>query len=142
MRRAACSLAILLGIVLQLSSCGTKSISADELRSDIASAISLAGDADTSLRLFRQQRLSSAFFDGHIESLSEEAQRNAQHLRSGSAADSRLEPQLRESRQDLDSLSAALLLVREHYRDRARLAEAGARIVATRKALESLAAAQ
>jgi len=140
MRRCACIAVLFSVLLLQLSSCARKSLSPDELQSEITTALSLAADADSSLRLLREGRLLSTFFEGHIEKLSDEARSASQELRSRAVADPVMALQVRECQRDLDVLIAALAIAGQH--SGTSLTDAGEQIAATHKALESLAAAQ
>jgi hypothetical protein len=142
MRKNACLAAILAASLLQISSCAAKSMTLAELASDAKSALSFAADADTSLGLFREGRLTQAFLAAHFEYLADEVRRSSQDFEKGSAAQPRLAARVRDCRSELDSLWAALTLARQHSGDSRILAEAGSQIATTRKALETFAAAQ
>lgn len=131
-------LAALFCLLLQLCSCAQKSPSAADLHADVTTALSVAADADTSLALFREGHLSSAFFKGHIQNLSQQAQRTSKEIGTATPADGHIVSQLREFRRDLSSLLAALTLAEQNVGNAKSLADANSQIATTRNALELL----
>jgi hypothetical protein len=103
---------ILLTALLLLVSCSRqKTISADELRSDLTEAISVAAEAEAFLDYVAQGRSTENYANGHIRYLVEEAYRTAKQLQQA-APEVSTEKSLPESRKEVGSLAHELATVR------------------------------
>lgn len=127
---------VLLAILMLLASCSQpKTITRDELRSDLTSAASFAAEAETFLDYVQQGRASREFANGQIAYLSDEVDRSARELRAGDPA-AGTEQHLRQGRRELDLLDSVLTALRPRISDPASIAAANKRIANIRKAIE------
>lgn len=132
--KAAC---LLISCLLLFSACShhTK-ITADDLRSDLTSAISFAAETETFLDFVRQGRSIDHYTEGHLEYLSEELNRSARELEE-SVADAALAQKLQECRTLLESIALQVAAVRPVLGDAGALSDARQQIAKTRAALEA-----
>jgi len=81
-RTVLCIKAFFLLSAIALASCaGRKTLSSEELHSDVVSAISLASETDAFAGQIEQRRLTREFQSGHAAYLRDEAERQAKELR-------------------------------------------------------------
>ena len=130
----------LLAVLLLLASCShQKTIDADELRSDLTAAISLASEAETFIDYVAQHRSTGNYAKGHIQYLAEEAGRTAKELREARPA-APVAQKFPEFQKQLDALSHQLSTFRmEIDREQAALASKE-KISKVRAALEQVKA--
>jgi len=103
--------AFLVLTVVALASCGrAKTLSSAELRSNLASSISLASETDIFAGQIEEGRLLPAFQSGHAAYLRSEAKREAKGLRKSSPQPSQLQV-VRLCIEQLDLLSRELELI-------------------------------
>jgi hypothetical protein len=101
-----CILTIVLGLTL-VSCSGPKTISRDELRSDLLAAISLASETQLFINQLQGERVTPAFANGHLGYLSTEASRLDAELRQAKT-DEGLAAAHESGRPQLDSLTTML----------------------------------
>jgi hypothetical protein len=105
-------------LCLTLVSCSRpKTIHADELRSHLMAAISLASETELFINQLQERRFTSAFAEGHARYLSKEASRLADELRHASA-DGRIKSALEIGRTQLNSLEIMLAELEKKTGDR------------------------
>jgi uncharacterized coiled-coil protein SlyX len=133
-KKARVSLAI--GFILVLSACSRdKTLTTDELRSDLISAKSLAAETEMFLDYVRQNRATKYFAQAHIQYLIEEVERSRKELNESSAVQGEEDP-LQKLRTQLDTLTAELRNIRGSLKDQAALATAKEHVARIRQALD------
>jgi hypothetical protein len=116
LRRRTCVLIFL--ISLALASCSSsKTISPDELRSDLLAAVSLASETEMLIDQLLEGRVTSAFAEGHLTYLEKEALNSASELRRA-RADERMASVLETGRAQVDSLATMLGALRKRTDDK------------------------
>lgn len=127
---------ILLTALLLLASCSRqKTVSADELRSDLTEAISVAAEAETFLDYVSQGRATANYAKGHIQYLAEEANRSAKELRQA-APEASTEKVFPRSREQVDSLVHEIDTLRATIDRPQAIADSRQKISSIRAALE------
>ena len=97
-----------LAFTILLSGCSRqKIIGADDLRSQLTAAISLAAETETVLDYVSQHRSTVNFAAGHLAYLSQTAARDAKELHQSTPTYS-IEQQFTQSQQQLDALASQL----------------------------------
>jgi hypothetical protein len=124
-----------LSLLLLAGCAGKKTITPDELRSQIGSAISLASETETFLDYVRQHRSTRPYSAGHLNYLADEADRASQDLQK-SVPPANAEQQFQTCLTQLRELVKQLTAVRSSLDNRDALAVATTRITHIRKALE------
>ena len=126
----------LVPFLLLVSACSHhKTITTDDLRSDLTSAVSFAAETELFIDFVRQGRSIDHYAEGHLEYLSEELNRSARELEQ-SSSDAALAQKLQESRALLDSLALQVAAIRPDLGDPSALSDARQQIAKTRAALE------
>jgi hypothetical protein len=105
-RNRKCILILLFSLTL-ISCSRPKTISREELHSDLLAAISLASETELFINQLQDGRATSAFAEGHLAYLHQEASRSANELRRA-RADEPMAGALENGRTQLDSLSTML----------------------------------
>jgi hypothetical protein len=109
-------------IGLTLVSCSSpKTISRDDMRSDLLAAISLASETDVFVSQLQESRVTPAFAEGHLNYLFKEATRSAKELRQAYPTDDRVAGALENCRGQLNSLATLLADLQEKIGDKERL---------------------
>src|SRR5437764_3858561 len=80
-RNAAKTLSLFLILLLAAACSQKKTITKEQLRSQLTSAASLAAEAETFIDYVRQNRLTRNYAEGHMEYLADEVKRSAKELR-------------------------------------------------------------
>jgi hypothetical protein len=128
--------ALVLTALLLLSSCSRqKTISADELRSDLTEAISVAAEAETFIGYVSQGRATANYAKGHIQYLTQEANRTAKELREA-APEASAKKVFPQSREYVESLVHEIATLRATIQDSQALAPSRQNISGIRNALE------
>ena len=126
----------LLTPLLLLASCSRRNtITRDELRSQLTSAVSFAAEAEAFIDYVRQNRATRNYAEGHIKYLADEVNRSSKELHEGMPAEG-TEQKVRECRSQLDSLADELAAVRIGIGNPPILARTSERIAKIRRALE------
>jgi hypothetical protein len=108
---------LILFVALALVSCsGPKTISRDQLRSDLLAALSLASETELFIGQLQEGRVTTSFAKGHLEYLRKEALRNADQL-GQVRADGRMAGQLEKGRAQLDFLVTLLADLKDKSAD-------------------------
>ena len=137
MRRA---LKLLLPLLLLQVSCSRqKTITTDELRSELTSAVSLAAETETIIDYVAQHRLTHNYALGHLGYLAREAQRSAKELDEASPEPA-TEQKLAESKEQVASLSKEIAAARASMGNPEALAATKQEIAHTRAAIEKVKA--
>jgi hypothetical protein len=129
-----CILTIFLGLAL-VSCSHPKTISRDDLRSDLLAAISLASETQLLINQLQERRVTSAFAEGHLRYLGKEASRLADELRQASA-DDRITSALVSGRAQLNSLAMMLADLKNKTGDEESLAAGRQQAARIRMSLE------
>jgi len=128
--------AFALGLILLLSACSRhKTLTRDELRSEITSAKSLAAETEMFLDYVRENRATKHYAQGHIEYLAEEIEQSRKELQDSSPAQGE-EDALQTLRAQFDALSTELHNLHGKLEDHAALATAKQRIDSIRQSLD------
>ena len=120
--------------LLLIACSGHKTISRDELRSQLTSAASIAAEAETFIDYIREDRAPRSYAEGHITFLVVEVDRSSKELEKA-APEVGIEPQFLECREQLHYLGQALRTVRP-LASPDELPSVKERITLIRKALE------
>jgi Tfp pilus assembly protein PilP len=124
------------GFILVFCACSRhKTLTTDELRSELISAKSLAAETEMFLDYVRQNRATKYYARGHIEYLSEEIERSREELQESSPAPGE-EDAVQKLRAQFEALSAELHGIRGRLDDAAALATAEEHIAKIRHALD------
>jgi uncharacterized coiled-coil DUF342 family protein len=125
-----------LGFILVLCSCSRhKTLTREELRSDLISAKSLVAETEMFLDYVRQNRATKYYAQGHIEYVTQEIERSRKELQESSPAQGE-EDAVQELRAQLDALKAELLSIHARLDDRTALATAKEHVARIRHALD------
>jgi uncharacterized protein (DUF2164 family) len=125
-----------LGFILVLGACSRhKTLTPDELRSELISAKSLVAETEMFLDYIRQNRATEYYAQGHIEYLTEEIEHSRKELQESSPAQGE-EDAAQKLRAQLDALKAELHSLRDRLDDQAALATAKEHIARIRQALD------
>lgn len=130
------ALVVLLATVLLASCSRTKSISPDELHSDILSARSLAAETEIFIGQVQQHRTTESFERGQLEYLYRQVADEIQQLRDA-RAESSLAPRLETCRAQLESFAAELAVLKKNPTDGDRLSAAREQAARIRTTLEN-----
>ena len=122
--------------VLSVACSRQKTLSRDDLRSKVKSAISLATEGQVFLGYVREQRPTRAFAKGHVEYLGDELAKAEQEL-GHSTPEPGIEPALREYQTNLDALRLELPNISTIISNPTAQPDLEERLVNIRKALES-----
>jgi hypothetical protein len=116
------------GLILLLCACSRqKTLTKEDLRSELTSAKSLAAETEMFLDYVHQGRATKHYAQGHIEYLTEEIQQSKKELQESSPAQGE-EDALQKLRAQFDALNAELHNLRGRLHDEAALATAKAHI--------------
>jgi hypothetical protein len=127
---------VLLTTLLLLASCShQKTITREELRSQLTSAVSFAAEAEMFIDYVGQNRSTHNYAQGHIKYLADEVNRSLKELHDAVPGEGS-EEKLRECRAQLDLLGRELTTVRLALHNAEALRGAKERIATIRKALE------
>lgn len=129
------ALVVLLATVLLASCSRVKTVSANELRSDMLSAISLAAETELFIDQVERNRSTVSFERGHLEYLRQQAADEIQQLRDARARTS-LAPRLEMCRAQLESLETELAILEKSSTASDRLSAAKQQVAKIRTALE------
>jgi hypothetical protein len=129
-------IASLLGLLVIASCARTKTITDDELRSHVLSAISLASETELLIGQIENGRITQQFQAGHASYLRREAERIAQEL-TQSQIDSAHAQILRICSRQLDLLVRELTALQLPSDDKPALAPTSERVETIRKSLET-----
>src|SRR5437763_8968639 len=125
-----------LGLILVLCACSRhKTLTKDELRSELISAKSLATETEIFLDYVRQNRATKPYAQGHIAYLTQEIERSREEVQESSPAQGE-EDAIQKSRAQLDALTAELHSICGRLDDAAALAIVKEHIVRIRQALD------
>ena len=125
-----------LGFILALCACSRqKTLTTDEIRSQLLSAKSLAAETEMFLDYVRENRTTKHYAQGHIEYLTEEIERSREELQESSPAQGE-EDAVRKLRTQFDALRAELHSIRGKLDDEAALAAAKEHLASIRQALD------
>jgi hypothetical protein len=125
-----------LGFILVLCACSRhKTLTRDDLRSELISAKSLAEETEMFLDYVRQNRATKDYAQGHIEYLTKETERSREELQESSPAQGE-EDALQKLSVQLDALRTELQSIRGGLDDQAALAAAKDHIGRIRQALD------
>lgn len=128
--------AFALGFILVLSACSRhKTLTKDELRSELTSAKSLAAETEMFLDYVRQNRATRHYAQGHIEYLTEEVEQSRKELQESLPAQGEEDARQKLSVQ-FDALRTELHSIRGRLDDKAALATAKEHIARIRQALD------
>jgi len=128
--------AFALGLILLSCACSRqKTLTRDELRSDLTSAKSLAAEAEMFLDYVQQRRATKHYAQGHIEYLAEEVENSRHELQESSPAQSE-EDALQKLKAQFDALNAELRHIRGKLDDPAALATTKEQIEKILRALD------
>ena len=127
---------VLVSALLLLSSCSRqKTISSDQLRSNLTSAASFAAETETFIDYVLKNRATREYARGHIEYLANEVNRSAKELHQASP-DATTRQGLQTCQAQLDLLATELTAVRSGIENPEILAAAKARITRIRRVIE------
>jgi hypothetical protein len=130
------TIVFVLGFILVLCACSRhKTLTRDDLRSELISAKSLAAETEMFLDYVRQNRATKDYAQGHIEYLTKETERSREELQESSPAQGE-EDAVQELRAQLDALKAELLSIHARLDDRTALATAKEHVARIRHALD------
>lgn len=130
--------AFALGSILVLSACSRhKTLTRDDLRSQISSAKSLATETEMFLDYVRDNRATKNYAQGHIEYLTEESRESRKELQESSPAQGE-EDALQKLKAQFDALNAELHSIRGKLDDPAALATAKHHIASIRHSLDDV----
>jgi hypothetical protein len=125
-----------LGFILALCACSRqKTLTTDEVRSQLLSARSLAAETEMFLDYVRENRATKHYARGHIEYLTEEIERSREELQESSPAQGE-EDAVQKLRTQFDALEAELHNIHGKLDDAAALAAATEHLVSIRRALD------
>jgi uncharacterized protein (DUF2164 family) len=125
-----------LGSTLLLCACSRqKTLTRDELRSELTSAKSLAAEAETFLDYIRQKRATKYYAQGHIEYLIAQTEQSRKELQESSPVRGE-EDAVQKLRAQFDAVNAELHNIRGKLDDEAALATAKAHIEKLRQAID------
>ncbi len=128
--------AFALGFILVMSACSRhKTLTKDELRSELISAKSLAAETEMFLDYVRQNRATRNYAQGHIEYLTEEVEQSRKELQESLPAQGEEDARQKLSVQ-FDALEAELHTIRGRLDDQAALATAKEHVARIRQALD------
>jgi hypothetical protein len=128
--------AFALGSILVLSACSRhKTLTRDELRSEIVSAKSLAGETEMFVDYVRQKRATKHYAQGHIEYLAEEVENSRQELHQSSPVQGE-EDAFQKLSTQFDALNAELHIIHGKLDDVNALTTAKEHIAKIRQALD------
>jgi hypothetical protein len=134
MRRHATRVLLLLALSFPLASCTQRhTLSREDLRSDLASAISIASETEMSIGFVEHEQATSSFARGHFQYLAQQLRDSMKDI-SGSTPAAGLEQNVRSSQAQIDALSRALAAL--DAKNAASLESAKEQVRAVRKALE------
>jgi hypothetical protein len=123
-------------VSLALVSCSRpKTISRDELRSDLLAAVSLASETELFIEQLQEGRATPAFAASHLDYLHKEASRSTDELRQAHA-DERMAGALENDHAQLDSLAMMLADLKEKSVDKESLSAARQQAAKIRMILE------
>lgn len=129
-------LSVLPLFALLLTSCSRhKTVTPEELRSHLLSAISVATEAEIFIDYIRANRVTRNYAHGHINYLADQLERSSQELQAG-VPDTISEEKLRMCRLDLDALNGQLGVLPQLIGDPNALTAAKERIARLRQTLE------
>jgi hypothetical protein len=128
--------AAFLNILLLVSCSRPKTLSKDELRSQLRSAVSVAAETETFIDYFRQNRATRSYAQGHITYLADEVNRSIRQADKALPSEG-TEEQFRAYLTQLSALSSELAAVRSASGEAEALGRAKERIVTIRQALEN-----
>jgi Tfp pilus assembly protein PilP len=124
--------------LLVLCACSrNKSLTKDELRSELTSVKSLAAEAEMFLDYVRQNRATKFYAQGHIEYLTEEIEQSRKKLQKSSPVQGE-EDAAQKLRAQFDALNAELHSIREKLDDVNALATAKEHIARIRQAVDKV----
>ena len=124
------------GFILVLSACSRhKTVTKDDLRSELISAKSLAAETEMFLDYVRQNRATKNYAQGHIEYLTEEVEQSRKELQESLPAQGEEDARQKLSVQ-FDALEAELHTIRGRLDDEAALANAKEQLARIRQALD------
>ena len=127
---------LLIPLLLLLAACSRqRRITADDLRSDLTSAISFAAETEIFIDFVRQGRSTDNYADGHLQYLSDELNRSASELHE-STPEAAIAEKAQECRTLLDSLALQVAAVGPILGDPGALSDVRQQIAKTRAALE------
>jgi hypothetical protein len=128
--------AFALGSILFLCACSShKTLTRDDLRSEMVSAKSLAAEAALFLDYVGQHRATKHYAEGQIEYLTQEVENSSQELRKSSPAQGE-EDALQKLKAQVDALNSELHSIHEKLNDQAALATAKEHIANIRQSLD------
>jgi hypothetical protein len=128
--------AFVLGSILVLSACSRhKTLTRDELRSEIFSAKSLAAEAEMFVDYVGQKRATKHYAQGHIEYLAEEVENSRQELHQSSPVQGE-EDAFQKLSAQFDALHAELHIIHGKLDDVNALATAKEHLAKIRHALD------
>jgi len=114
-----------------------KIISAEELHSELAAAISLAAETETFLEMVRQGRTTPAFAQGHLQYLADEANRSLKDFHESVPAPD-IQAKFPDARTLVHSLALQLTATGTALNDREALNSAQQHIAKIRQALAEI----
>jgi hypothetical protein len=130
------TIVFVLGFILVLCACSRhKTLTRDDLRSELISAKSLAAETEMFLDYVRQNRATKDYAQGHIEYLTKETERSREELQESSPAQGE-EDAVQKLSVQFDSLTAELHSICGRLDDQAALATATEHIARIRHALD------
>jgi hypothetical protein len=133
---AACALgAVVLLSSLVVSCAGRRTITREELRSDLISAISAAGETEMSIDFVVRGQMTRSFASGHFRYLANQLEDSTKELSDSMAAPG-LQESVRNGRVQVDALSGELKAIASEADSPQALANAKQRLEAIRKVLE------
>ena len=125
-----------LGFILALCACSRqKTLTTDEIRSQLLSAKSLAAETEMFLDYVRENRATKHYAQGHIEYLTEEIERSREELQESSPRRAKRMPYKNQQRSSTP-LTAELHSIRGKLDDEAALAAAKEHLASIRQALD------
>lgn len=140
MPKAANASTLLTALLLLISCSRQKTISAEELRSDLTEAISVAAETEAFIDYVAQHRATTSYAKGHVEYLTQEANRTAKELRQA-APEASTENVFPQSREQVDSLVHEIATLRATIDHPQAVADSRQKISSIRTALEQAKAA-
>ena len=128
-------LALLLGGAALLGSCAQRhTLSREELRSDLTSAISAANETEISIEVVLQGKATQNFAAGHLHYLERDLRDTIKEV-AGSTPERGLEERAARSRTQMDALASMLAVIASNMKDADALMAAKERVHAIRAAL-------
>jgi hypothetical protein len=114
-----------------------KTLSVEDLRSNVTEAISLSAESETFIDYVSQGRATRFYAEGHLEYLLEQASRSAAELHKP-VPDSATRPVLSECQNQIDSLVEQLRYVRHELDNPTSLQRAKQQLISVRRTLQSV----